>query len=442
MSDDRALTWANLFPSSASFTAIGSRSRFRELVEARRNGEKASVLIAENCQSLAHFDLRQFAGMVAVNCPQLTPHVIRDAGFPYLRRFAVLPSLDNARWFVPLDTPAISAAAFRLYTPYRTLARLRHLGVRAVARGGLPIWYRDEVLIAERMRPPIERMLSTLFPREAFRLALSAGTPGPARKPTAAVLSLDGQVWGFAKFAETAASNRLVQHEAEVLRRLARQNGQAHIAPPLLYAGNVDQLYVTVQGVLPGRAAPRALTSAHRRFLARLQSGPPRPAAKSPIVTSLRQRVVALPSRRADLMALHDAILPQIDRVTLPSTIVHGDFAPWNLRVSHDGVAAFDWEYAELDGLPLLDEIHHMLQTGFLLEDWSVERAYYRLLALAAERPLGLQFNEVHALQSVYLLEALLRRVEEGHPTGDPTSVRYEHLLSLLTPDVRSEAAA
>ena len=56
-------------------------------------------------------------------------------------------------------------------------------------------------------------------------------------------------------------------------------------------------------------------------------------------------------------------------------TIVHGDFAPWNLRERDGAISAFDWEYGQPSGLPLLDELHYRLQVGFLLENWSPDQA-------------------------------------------------------------------
>ena len=66
------------------------------------------------------------------------------------------------------------------------------------------------------------------------------------------------------------------------------------------------------------------------------------------------------------------------DEMRIPSTIVHGDFAPWNLREHNGQIAAFDWEYAELDGLPLVDQTHYELQVGYLLKS-GIYRAASRL---------------------------------------------------------------
>lgn len=442
MTDARALTWLHLLPARTAVTTVGGPSWFRELLADRRAGEAAPVLVAADRRPAELPGLEPFAGLVAVNCDGLTERGLRAAGFTYVRDFAVLPSLADARWFVPLDSPAVSAAAFRLYSPFRPLARLKHLGVRTAARGGLPLWYRDRVLIAQRSLPPVERMLGTLLPDVPLRLALASGAPGPARKPTALVLDARGRALAVAKLATTALAQRLVQHEAEVLRALTARPDSARIAPQLLFAGEVDQAIVAVESVLPGRPAPRRLTADHRAFLAGLHTGRAKPAARTDIVTTLHRRTAALPSPRPDLRALLDAAMPLLEELRLPETVVHGDFAPWNLRAHRGQVAAFDWEYAQLDGLPLLDELHHTLQVGLLLDHWTADRAYDHLLAIAAARPLGLRPDQVWALQTVYLFDVLLRRIEEGHTAGDLLSTRYEHLACRLSLLLHQEAAA
>ena len=123
---------------------------------------------------------------------------------------------------------------------------------------------------------------------------------------------------------------------------------------------------------------------------------------------------------------------PVLERLILTVTIVHGDFVPWNLRERHGAVAAFDWEYGELDGLPLIDELNHLLLVGYLFQGWAVERAYDRLLRLAASAPLGLSPDRVRALQLIYLLDTLLKFLNGGWNDDHPMAAWYQRLLVRL----------
>src|SRR5213079_1842599 len=126
-----------------------------------------------------------------------------------------------------------------------------------------------------------------------------------------------------------------------------------------------------------------------------LRCGPVISAAATRMVATLPARIAALPNPHPELSATLEGWTPTLEQISIPSTIVHGDFAPWNLRTHKRTISAFDWEYGELDGLPLIDETHFMLQLGFQMENWTPEQANHRLRDLAASRPLGLTPEQV-----------------------------------------------
>jgi hypothetical protein len=351
-----------------------------------------------------------------------------------VRRFAVLPSADKPRWFIPLDTPAMSAAAFCLCAPFKAAARLRHHGARAAARLGVPVWYRDALCVAGRETPPLQRAMQSLFPGRPVRLAISSGTPPPAinRKISLALLTPGGNVLAFAKLpGPCAVSGQNVRHEAEVLSQLSRRAGTR--APRLLFAGNVGARYLAVSTPLRGRHPCAEPADAHRRFLDGLRTDPLKPAAGTAFARALSQRAGLLAGRAALLSALRD-LLALLCEFRFPATAVHGDFVPWNLRQHLGDIGAFDWEYAQLDGLPLIDEMHHLLAVGYLLKKWSPGHAYGRLLEAASARPLGLPPRAVRALQLAYLLDYLLRLFGEGHGDDYPRVAWCREIVARLAP--------
>jgi hypothetical protein len=444
MIDTRAVTWKYLFPSDTSYAWVGAPTCLRDFLGPSAAVGRPSVLVAWDGTSAQLPDLDSFSGLVAINCGGLSACELRTSGFDYVRRFAVLPSLANPRWFVPLDSTAVSSAAFRLYTPFQTMARLKLLGVRTVARTGLPVWYRDQFVIAQRTMPPIERVLKAVFPSIDLRVAIATGTPGPDRKPTAAILSMDGGTLGFAKLSCSAVSAQLIEHEATILRALACVPHPVPLAPRLLFAGEVDGTVLTIQDAVPGSPGPRQFTGAHRLFLTGLSQGNATRASSAVIVDALHRRVEDLSSPRSDLLSAFYAVLPVVNRLVLPTTIVHGDFAPWNVRSHHGDIAAFDWEYGEVEGLPLLDEIQHLLQVGFFLDNWSVEQARDRLRELEGRALLNLLPEGVRALQVLSILGLLvrgLRRYERGYEGNAWLIDRYQRLLSLLVPTLLEGAA-
>ncbi|MEJ0088423.1 MAG: hypothetical protein WDM80_01485 [Limisphaerales bacterium] len=61
---------------------------------------------------------------------------------------------------------------------------------------------------------------------------------------------------------------------------------------------------------------------------------------------------------------------------TIHTTLYHGDFTPWNVRVvSSRNLQAFDWERGDRHGIPGWDWFHFTVQTAILARRHSVERA-------------------------------------------------------------------
>jgi hypothetical protein len=439
MIDQRGLAWTRLLPRTATYQLIGAPD---EVAAALSPSAGVASILVSWCQSAEETpDLDRCAAFVAVNGEPPALALLRDRGFSHIRRYAVVPGLSDPRWYIPLDLPAVAAAAFQLYTPYRATARIKRNLVRAAARSGLPGWYRDRIVIAQRTPPPLEQVIADILPNEAVWLALSSGTAGPARKATVAILNRQGQALGFAKCAESPLSERLVRNEAATLASLAALPATASLVPRLLFAGDIDGSFTAIQQTVMGAQAPRLMTATHQRFLETLMIGRAKPATTTDLVSSLRSRLWALPPAQHQLAAIVDAVWPVLDRIDLPATIVHGDFAPWNLRIESGRMVAIDWEYGVMDGLPLVDAIHHLLQVGFLVEGWSVAKACDRLAAHASSGELGLTTEQMRALQIVSLLDKLARRYEEEYLANDPTSLWYQRIIESVTAD-RSVRAA
>ena len=437
------LTFRHLLPEDADYRCFGGPEWFSALFEKDASSGRSTVPVVWG-ESLSTIATRVGGApaFVGVNCHGCSDERLRAAGFTHLRRFALLPTARDARWFIPLDSPQAADAAFSLYRPVRLPARAVHGAARALARLGLPLWYRDELCVARRTVTPLEHLLEDLFPDRTVRVALSGGAPIRAghRKVSMAAISASGEVLGFAKSGASGLARRLVRHEAEVLATLATREAMNGRTPRVLFAGEVGDSFVHVQTRLHGDTARAALTPRHRALLAALRGNAVRPAAASGFVRTLRARVAALQSSHPHFPRILDAILPRLERTIVARTIVHGDFAPWNIRL-RDGVAgALDWEYAEIDGLPLIDECNHLLLVGYLMHKWSVDAALGQLRAMARSAPLGMSSTQVETLQLVHLLDMTTRLAAE-HGEVEPIAEWFKGLLLRLAEQQSAGAA-
>jgi hypothetical protein len=440
-----ALSWMHLFPRDASYSVDESAPAFLRALcstgfqsvpgdATRGDGHgletrATKVLVGSTTSGEAD-------GLVVINSKVDEEKLALD-GFAYIRRFAVLPDLKTARWFVPLDSAGVSSAGFSLYSPARFSARLKVAAARVAAYAKLPVWYRDTITIAQRTFPPIERKLAELFDGASFRLAMSSGAPEPARnrKVSLAIIGIDGRIIGFAKVAHSPLSHRLMNDEARALPELS---GRKIGAPQLLFAGDIDGAFVTLQKPLKGKPVSTRLSQNKLALLASLRSSRIVPASETNLVSTLRDRLTD-----DQLVEAFDEALPILKETRLPATIIHGDFAPWNLREDAGKVSAFDWEYAELDGLPYFDETHYRLQVGYLLENWSLDRALTELRQMQSSNDLGLSSEQMRSIQVVYFLDNLARLFSEGYDAADNDMVGwYCALLRKLVPARKEVVAA
>jgi len=120
--------------------------------------------------------------------------------------------------------------------------------------------------------------------------------------------------------------------------------------------------------------------------------------------------------------AVRDALAEQAVR----TTIYHGDFAPWNVRMTNlENIRAFDWERGHLKGIPAWDWFHFIVQTSILVKRYSRERVAAELEQLLHSprfqkyaRDAGIS-KIVEPLLLAYLLEQelVVRPAEGGEQT-------------------------
>lgn len=435
MTDERSLTWTYLLPADAGYSLIGAPPTFRDLLALAnvRHGKDVLCVWAPKMADLSRISIDRFRALALVNPCRVPVTALRNSGFRHVRRYAVLPSLADARWFVPRDNVLVAEAALHMYAPYRLRARLLKLGAKLAIRMHLPLWHADELIIAAREPLPLERTLAKPFGEVEIRLAFSSGTPGPARKPVFQILRPNGHILGYAKLGITAMTACLIRREAGLLRSLSANFRVKEFAPALLFEGEAHGMPVAVQTAVSGKAGPIEPTLMHWRLLASLRSGERRPVAASHMFRNIERRVLQLANPVPAMNSALKSVRPVAEKLTLPATIVHGDFAPWNLRMQGRELRAFDWEYGEIDGIPLVDELHHDFQVGFLLRGWGLERASAYLRSVQISNHMGLQAAQVAALQVVYLLDVCSRRLEAGHSTDDEWNRRYLRLISALS---------
>lgn len=234
---------------------------------------------------------------------------------------------------------------------------------------------------------------ATLFGDAAHATAIYVGSPGPLQKLTL-LCPQQGEVPArVAKVSLHASADGAVEREAQWLRTLGAAPTTAAFVPRLLDDGALPggRRYVVMTALPDGETSLR-FGAQHRAFLAALADwGHGEHWSAGAAVARLRERIRTV---RALLGGAHCRLLDDglaeveasLDRLTLPGCVLHGDFAPWNVRLTAERVFVFDWEYAQTSGNPLQDYLHfHLMPRVLQVRRTRVGPAFMRkLLARAA----------------------------------------------------------
>ncbi len=334
------------------------------------------------------------------------------------RVYTAYPNLTNVRWLLPAKEPALRRAGIGgLYQPNSLRGRVLRTIIGAGAVLGERVWLEEDALAR------LETTVASVMGVEAVRLAFYVGVPSPHRKVTAQVLTPEGKTLAYAKIATSALAQEALETERRALLRLSESAGLKGMVPEVLgslpwHGGTI--LLITMG---PPRPGPRRLSSAHLRFCTQLFRSfeVQEVFAESPMWTRISEIWLhlrnsspeTLPANLAPaLERLHDELGP----VSMPLSIAHGDFTPWNTRLGPRSLFVLDWERASEGMSPLYDAFNFQaLQAAlqgrrsgirdrrFLLTLldalWPEGRKHLPDLYLAYLAHVGLLYSEAQSLE-------------------------------------------
>jgi hypothetical protein len=180
----------------------------------------------------------------------------------------------------------------------------------------------------------------------------------------------DGRLELIGKFVQDLPGKVRLAHEFGVLQVLSRMRAlRGNVPTPITFLqGHIGDTLVT--NALDGRPAAPKLSSTLRRWLEACRVGGTIEVGKCELVRRAAPGLTDAPRNRLVNEGV-EAARTYLSPVEVPVTIVHGDFAPWNILFSNGSPQVFDWEYACVEGIPGWDEATFALQVGLVTRRWS-----------------------------------------------------------------------
>ena len=281
--------------------------------------------------------------------------LVGDQRQPTPVEYIILPSARRPRIFV--DTRAWRWVT-ALVEPTGRVKAAQWKILSLLGRAGLMGRAFPKVRIPPGHDTPV---IGGLVNRPVQALPLLLGSEGPERKLIAQVIS-DDEIAGYIKITDDSTGRWLLKNEADVLRKLSGKEGLW--GPSVLgYSELGDRTYLYVTPV-SGRIMRGGPADPHRDFLLALR-GTQCVSLDETIIHERIERASRLNARLA-LLWRHGRLISSGLRFW--QAVVHGDFAPWNVRLMAGKLRALDWEYGTPEGIAGIDPVHFRINSMLLLE--------------------------------------------------------------------------
>lgn len=292
--------------------------------------------------------------------------LLRKRGKPFL----LLPARARA-----------AAASLDLYPAQTPRARLAKTGLRSLLRAGCPLGT-ERLTLALAAQSSFTRFVSARSGPEPTGVpcfGVLAGNPAmESQRFLVLVFDASQRPVAIVKAGLTQSARNLVRREADFLGCAATKLAGI---PRLQDRFQSDRVSAFALDYYPGRSPrPGEETALPALLGGWVDTQRTVPVATLPDWKRLEQSgsknawfTVAAEPLRA--WQVHPAIY-------------HGDFAPWNIKVSPGGTwTVLDWERGELAGLPGWDWLHYVLQPAILVERLATSALIERVEALLNSGP-------------------------------------------------------
>jgi Phosphotransferase enzyme family len=353
---------------------------------------------------------------------------------PSNSEFALIHQVHRPPLLVPADRH-VAAAAIRHHTRPRSPAG--RLGVKALSLslagglGGAVLRGRVHVS-APAGASTIESHLKEVLEQD-LQLSMYLGPARANRKPVLQLLTEDGETAAFAKIGVNPLTCRLVRAEHDSLLQLGRAGLSEITIPRVLHFDSWQGLDVLVLSPLPAWLPPRPLSSARLTaamtelaHVAGVQTGP---LLGSRYLQTLRSRLVDA-DQGAEQAALHDALDTLAARAgdeVLTFGSWHGDWSPWNMASTSQGLLVWDWERFTCCAPLGFDALHYRLQSEVTAGQHDPAAAARQCFERAVHQldPFGVAPRPAQVTALLYLVDLAARyladrQAKAGAPLGAP----------------------
>jgi len=251
---------------------------------------------------------------------------------------------------------------------------------------------------------------------ELMQPVVYVGTPCAAHKWLICIRDRAGVAQAYVKWGCSPSARLRIKQEYDILTQLPRGLG-----PEPIKLGELGSGLAMAVRPIHGKAVHAREKGVHSRMAAFLET----------LLVHTPMPVCEHPGFKPLIDDAPDTILSWVDQLRdteWPVAIQHGDLAPWNLLTvagdelsAQEKMAAVDWEYARLQGIPYLDAAYYYLQIEALLRRSDPMTAVNSVVARLSKKPWpALSERHARAMVSLAAYDAWQHAIADGDSAAEP----------------------
>lgn len=328
--------------------------------------------------------------------------------------FLIISGTKGPRWLIP-ENPKLGYFALKQWRPYGKISTILWKLLLVLYRYNLVLFLPNVQRLKWALLPTKNNFgILNKYDKDARLIpVIYLGTPNITRK--AIVMLIDKQhkkIQKILKLALNSGANENILHEVNILKQL--QSKTSLLAPQILHFHTHGDF--SIQEALLGKLSNSVFTKQHVQYLLGLRTN-------KTTNLSIHNQVLKVAVSNLSNITNNQKIFLQNQLIQMNSinrelffvVLEHGDFAPWNLMQTTQGLQAFDWEDSLVFGLPLQDALHFFEIQAYLFGKKHDFLEYFFKSSLITTYLQELNITQPMAklLAQYYLLDKLIKRYEK-----------------------------
>ncbi len=291
--------------------------------------------------------------------------------------FYIIPGNFGPRWIIPCN-PKFGYPVLKKWHPWEISSKMKwfiittfyRLKILSILPGILTITLPNGLLTKWSEFGVNTNENGYILP------SIYIGTQSPTFKIVSLLVeSVNFEMLSVLKVPVGNMSFMTIQHEAKILEYVNKL--LPNISPKIIFNNQLN--FITTQNIIIGNSTSIELTKLHFDFFEKVITS----ATKTTLRDKGRKLILKLMTTKnvsdSNKKKFVNYLKLLDESLLIPTSVVHGDFTPWNIKQNKiHGIQAFDWENAEIDGLPGLDLIHFLTSVQILLKKKLITKHWFQ----------------------------------------------------------------